>query len=192
MLVKLIEYVNSFCVIILSFAPFLGLIFTSLFSIKTIKYLSFIILILFLPYLLGFRYLINCFFEIILTFINSVSCYFLFITLKKIYQRIILASILSFLCFSGLFVAICFSNFMISIKKSTYKINREYCIEYRQIQPFSGRAEERLELNKYLIFPIITRKIDTYDLTHDTTNKCNIVFPNTKIIFDRCETITVK
>jgi hypothetical protein len=90
------------------------------------------------------------------------------------------------LCFISLFAAFFFSNFFLSIKKSSLKINREYCIEYTKIQPFSGGAEERLELNKYLLYPIIMKKIDTYDMTRDTTKNCNIVFPDTKIKFDKC------
>jgi len=192
MIVKLIEYLNSYCILILPFASLLGFIFSFLFSSKTIKYFSIVILILFLPYLLGCRYIINCFFEILLTLIISIFYYFVIIGIKKMHYKIILSFVTFTLCFIGLFAAFYFSNFFISIKKNSLKINREYYIEYTKIQPFSGRAEERLELNKYILYPIIMKKIDTYDMTWDAYNNCNIVFPNTKIKIDKCRALIMK
>jgi MFS family permease len=62
----------------------------------------------------------------------------------------------------------------------------DYKIEYIRDQGFAGGPLMKYELSKYSQIPFFIKKIETR-VDSDTTENCELIFEESKILFDKCD-----
>lgn len=165
--------------------PILGLLFNLKLNKKTISRLLYLSILLFLPILTGYDYIIPHFYTFILFILLSCIWRFILNDFEKKRTKIILSSVITLILFVALGF-ILFISVMSGYKEvvNSWKI-RNFKIEYTKDQGFAGGALMTYEISKYSVIPFFIKKVDQ-TVDDDTTNKCIIHFNEIKLDFNTC------
>lgn len=174
-------------IFILFLIPTFGLILDLKIDKKKVPYLLGVSVFILMPIVLGYKYIIPYFHQILgLTALSSLYTFFSRqIENKK--PKIISSILLTVL----LFIILGFFAFMDSISgyqkiENSWKVDN-YKIDYVKDQGFAGGALLRYEISKYSFVPILVKQVD-FEVDDDTTNSCLIHFTDIKLDFDKCKT----
>jgi hypothetical protein len=172
---------HSFFVFIFFSIPLSGWYIHSRLSKKSIKYILYFTIVLLLPALAGYDYIIDTAYSI-LTYI-LLTCLYALLMINSDYKRsgtILISSLL--FCICG-FVSF-FSQIIGFIKvENRWNVNG-YRIEYVADQGFAGGARMTYELSRYAWIPLFIKHVDTQ--LQDTANSCWVKFTNEGFNFNRC------
>ncbi|WP_212006475.1 hypothetical protein [Chitinophaga sp. HK235] len=162
--------------------PLLGWLIHQCFSKKTISYILCISLVLLLPALTGYSYVVDnaygYLFYILLTFAYAL--------IHKVTEyKFLPTGIISL----SLFLLCVFISFM-GVVAGTITVERKwklkgYKIEYIRDQGFAGRPLMTYQLSKYAMIPIFLKHVDT-KVDDDTTHTCWIKFADAGFNFNKC------
>ncbi|MDJ1505414.1 hypothetical protein [Xanthocytophaga agilis] len=160
---------------ILFLTPLLGLIFDYTLSKKVILYLLGTSVVLFLPIVAGYEYIIP--YTVQALGLTALSCLYYFYSrqITQVTPKIISAILIGGLAFIVL-KHLAFMDSMSGYQKveKSWNVNH-HKIEYIVDQGFSGRPLLKYEIRKYGLIPIVLKKVDrAYD--DDTTNSCIVHF----------------
>jgi hypothetical protein len=171
---------------ILFLTPLLGLIFDYTLSKKAILYVLGASVILFLPLVWGYEYVIPYAFQAL--GLTALSCLYYFYS-RQITR--VTPKLISALLIGGLaYIILAYFAFMDSMTgyqkvEKSWRVNR-YKIEYVVDKGFSGRPLLTYEISKYGLVPIIRKKVD-HTVDEDTTNSCIVRFTDIQMNFDKCK-----
>lgn len=168
---------------ILFLFPLLGLVF-EVFPKKVIRWLCVFCISILLPYIFGYQYIIP--------YIIQIGVLFLISGLYSLGIRNMSSGkfIFSFTIFAFLLVTLGYITWVDAMAgytqvDKTWQRER-YKIDYVRSQGFSGRPLLTYKLNKYAVIPLLYKTIETV-VDEDTTNACQVIFPESKFVFDKCK-----
>lgn len=171
---------------ILFLIPVAGVIIEYLLSRKATVYTLGISLLLLIPLLTDYEYIIPYAFQI--AGLIALGCLYSFYS-KQIENKI--AKFISMTLISGLlFIILGYFAFMDSMSgfvetEQSWQV-KNYKIDYITDQGFAGGALRRYELSKYALIPLFIKKID-YSTATDSNNNCIIHFTSVKMDFNKCK-----
>jgi hypothetical protein len=168
---------------ILFLTPIIGLIFDLSLEKKKIVYLLSISLLLLLPILTDYQYIIPYTYQVLGLVFLSCLYYFYSMQIEKRTPKVVSAVIITALAFC-IFGFFAFMNTMSGHQEvqNSWGI-RNYRIEYIKDQGFAGGPLMKYEISKYGLIPIFIKKVDR---SVDNDTSCLIHFTDIKMDFDKC------
>jgi hypothetical protein len=167
-----------------SLVPLGGHLFESFFNRRTTIYILLVSILLWLPSLFKYEYILP---ELIIIpeFLFFSGIYSLYLrTVEKKRAKIILSAVLS--CVG--FIVLCFISFLNDMGGSKTVERkweqRNYRIEYIRDQGYAGHARLTYELREYAVIPIFIKKTET--VIDTCTNTCLVAFPQHGLNLNSC------
>jgi len=163
--------------------PILGWILHSSLSGTVVLYALYTSLILLLPILTGYSYVIENAYAILIYI--SLACGYS-LTLKNNPKKILTTIIISALLFLLLGFAAFIGGMAGTVTVQQRWEIKDYEVDYVRDQGFSGGALMTYRLKKYGAIPIFIKEVDS-KVDNDTTNNCIVTFEYNNVSFNKCK-----
>ncbi|MDJ1466752.1 hypothetical protein QNI19_36340 [Cytophagaceae bacterium DM2B3-1] len=163
--------------------PSLALFLGHLLSLKKQIVILLFTLLLFAPKVFGYNYIVDWLDELFLTVVFAcVYSIITYLTTEKP-PGCLLPAFITIILAGGL---------MINVIKGSQTVEQEwevnnYQIEYIQDQGFTGGSLMKYKLEKYAFFHILKKELEIYVDPNPSNKKCQIVFKESRILFDKCQ-----
>jgi hypothetical protein len=178
--------------LILFTAPFIGLLLENSLTPKRAKWVMGIAFLLFSPIFFSYYYTIHYAFRLLALVIISTAFGLYLKTLEEMKTKVLQSVVLSVV----LFLPLAFMTIIDSFRGDQRVVKtwhvHNYRIEYIIEKGFSGKPLMTYDLSKYSFIPLLVKKVETIG-DNDTDENCFLEFPETGIVFDKCnKTISKK
>ncbi len=165
-------------------SPITGFIIESAFSKKATWFILLFLGALFIPFFLGYYYVIPFTYRFLGILASGCLFSFFLRTLKTEKSKIASSIVISVLLCACLgFFAILDAVAGTRTIEETYKVD-DYRIEYVVEKGYAGRPLITYQLNKYAFIPIFIQKVETVS-DEDSIQKCYVIFPKHKLVLDK-------